>query len=84
MKLDEMVDSIQSKDDLVAFVNALANDLQSRPEEWENDTLEEFLSAFARWLADSDGAYRNKGVSPPQIPTWKNIAEMLIAAKIYE
>lgn len=84
MELNDMVDSIRGKRDLVAFVYALAQDLKSRPEEWENSTLEEFLSAFARWLTDSDGYYRNKGIAVPVEPAWKNIGEMLIAAKYYE
>jgi hypothetical protein len=84
VELNDMVDSIRSKHDLVAFVYALAQDLKSRPEEWENSALGEFLSSFAGWLTDSDGYYRNKGIAVPVEPAWKNIGEMLIAAKYYE
>jgi hypothetical protein len=84
LELHEMVDSINSKGDLVAFVHALTENFHSHPEEWENDTLERFLDAFASWLEASDSCYRNRGVSPPQSPTWQNVGEMLIAAKIYE
>jgi hypothetical protein len=84
MKLHDMVASIRSKDDLATFVSALAQDVQSRPEDWENDTLFRFLSALSRWLTDSDVYYLDQGAPLPSDPTWKNIAEMLIAAKIYE
>jgi len=84
MKLENMVNSIQSKRDLVEFVYALAEDLEANPEDWENGTLKEFLSAFAAWLNASDSYYRNQGFPVPIEPTWKNVGEMLMAAKIYE
>lgn len=84
MKLHEMVASIRSKDELITFVGALAEDFETGPEDWENATLGRFLSALARWLADSDSYYSNQGAPPPKEPTWKTIAEMLIAAKVYE
>lgn len=84
MKVHEMVDGIQSKADLVKFIEALAGDLRAHPESWENDSLDRYLTALAGWLADSEGYYRNRGLQPPASPTWKNVAEMLIAAKMYE
>jgi len=77
MNLSEMADRVASKDQLAAFVHALANDLHSHPEEWENATLETYLEALSVWL-------EVKGEPPPQSPRWKDIANMLIAAKIYE
>jgi len=84
MKLHDMVNSVREKEDLVRFIQALAQDLRDQPENWENDTLERYLNALANWLADSDGYYRNQGREVPVTPTWKSFAEMLIAAKIYE
>jgi hypothetical protein len=84
MKSHEMVEGIGSKADLVKFIEALAGDLQAHPEGWENASLERYLNALASWLEDSDGYYRNRGLQPPTSPTWKTVAEMLIAAKMYE
>lgn len=84
MKIHEMVDGIRSKEDLVKFIEALAGDFRANRESWENDSLDRYLSALSNWLADSDGYYRNRGLEPPMSPTWKNVAEMLIAAKTYE
>jgi len=84
MKLHDMIDSITNKEDLARFIEALAQDLRSRPQEWENDSLERYLAALASWLNDSDGYYRNKGREVPTTPTWKSLAEMLKAAKMYE
>lgn len=84
MELHDLVNSVKQKEDLVRFIHELAQDRRSRPQEWENDSLERYLSALANWLADSDAYYRNQGREIPLAPTWKNVAEMLIAAKIYE
>jgi len=42
------------------------------------------LEALAGWIDDSDGYYVNQGKPVPTAPSWKNVAEMLIAARIYE
>jgi pyruvate formate-lyase activating enzyme-like uncharacterized protein len=84
MKSHEMVDGIKDKADLVRFIEALVDDLRNQPQKWENDTLERYLDALARWLDASDWYYRNHGREVPVIPSWKNIGEMLIAAKMYE
>ena len=42
MKIHEMVDGVQSKVDLVNFIEALACDLREHPESWENNSLDRF------------------------------------------
>lgn len=84
MKLHEQVSHVQSKDDLVAFVRALSQDLATNCGSWENQTLDSYLSALASWLEDSEGFYKNQGRPVPQTPTWRDIADMLMAAKMYE
>jgi hypothetical protein len=84
MELHEKIANIKSKDDLVRFVEDLCEDLRTNPATWENPTLERYLSAFAAWLEDSDGVYINRGLEPPTNPTWRHVADMLIAAKMYE
>jgi len=84
MKLHEQVTGIATRADLVAFIEALRADLLSNPQEWENATLDQYLRALASWLEDCSGYYERKGQSVPTMPSWKNVAEMLIAAKMYE
>jgi len=84
MELHERVETIDTKADLVAFIEALRHDLQANPGEWENPNLDRYLSALASWIEDSDGYYRNRNRSPPSTPSWKSVAEMLLAGKIYE
>ncbi len=75
---------IVSKEDLVAFIRTLGEDLRSNPAGWENATLDQFLSALASWIEDSEGYYRSQGRPPPKELAWSDIADMLIAAKMYE
>ena len=84
IELHERIADIKSKADLVKFVQALRDDLQTNAKKWENATLERYLSALAAWLEDSDGAYRNQNRPIPQSPSWQNVAEMLMAASMYE
>jgi len=84
MELHKRLDTIKSKKDLIEFIEALAQDLRDNTTTWENPTLESYLAALAAWLESSDHAYANQGRPIPDPPSWQSVAEMLIAAKVYE
>lgn len=84
MDLKQKVDAVDSRDDFVEFIGALRHDLSARPEDWQNPTLDGFLEALAAWVQDMDGYYRNNRLPVPSTPNWKNVAEMMLAAKYYE
>jgi hypothetical protein len=84
MTLTDYNNSIHSREDFVAFVKALSKDLCDNPTSWENANLEHFLEALGAWVDDMDGYYLNQGKTVPQQPNWKVVADMLMAAKMYE
>ena len=77
-------ENIATREDLVKFIEALANESSSASKNWENEDLPSFLEAMAAWVEDMDGYYQNKGESMPNQPSWKTIGEILKAATIYE
>lgn len=84
LELHLQIEKINSKDDLADFVAALRYDLESNPAQWENPTLDRFLSAMERWVRSMDQYYKNIGQQPPQTPSWRTLADILYASKIYE
>ena len=76
MEIHERARNVETKADLVAFVQALAQDLERNAESWENPSLERYLKALASWLEDSDGYYRNQGKPIATTPSWKNVADI--------
>ena len=84
MTLAEHNNLIRSREDFVAFAKALTKDLHDNPATWENASLERFLEALGAWVEDMDGYYTNQGKPVPQQPDWKVLADMLMAAKMYE
>jgi hypothetical protein len=99
MDLDEVAESVKSKQDLARFVAALCDNLRDNPEEWENVSLDSFLDAFARYLESMDNIYANIrglpetaidniqriiGKEPPTEPSWTLVAHFFLAAKVYE
>ena len=84
MDLKTKVNLIESRDDFVTFIEALRYDVVAYPEEWQNQTLEDFLEALSAWVKDMDGYYQNNRLPVPTSLTWKNFAEMMLAAKYYE
>lgn len=84
MELHEKIDTIATNKDLSAFVEALRADLLANPDDWENVTLERFLEAMAAWVYSIENVYKNTGRELPCQPSWKTMAEVLYAAKMYE
>jgi hypothetical protein len=84
MTLAELNNAIKSREDFVAFVRALSNDLRDNRASWENASLERYLEALGAWVADMDGYYINQGKPAPKLPDWKVVADMLMAARLYE
>lgn len=84
MKGATKLDAIQTREDFVAFVNELSREYRANPAAWENNNLGSFLEALAAWTEDLNGYYANKGELVPEKPDWKTVADMLMAAKIYE
>jgi hypothetical protein len=84
MEIYEKIGDIKSRGDLADFVAALRSDLQMHPEQWENPTLDRFLSAMEDWIRSMDSYYKNIGKTVPQTPDWSTLANILYASKIYE
>jgi hypothetical protein len=82
--LNYTANAIVSREDFVNFVEVLIEDLKNNGSEWENDTLESYLEAIARWTDDMDGYYNNKGMQLPKNIEWKVFGQMLLASKVYE
>ena len=76
MEIHEMIQKVKSKEDFIEFLSCLTKDLEKNHDEWENPTLERFLEAMGAWLIDSK--------SVPDQPTWRTLADILYASKIYE
>lgn len=75
---------INNRNDFVSFVYKLSQDYHKNPKTWENNNLESFLKALAAWVNDMEGYYLNQGLQMPDKPDWQMMANMLMAAKIYE
>jgi hypothetical protein len=84
MELLEQVKHIKTRADFVAFIHSLVRDFRERPEHWENASFEAYLETMAAWVQDRDGYYLKGGEKVPKHLTWKNLGEILLAARIYE
>jgi hypothetical protein len=84
MELHERANSVQSREDLVAFIAALRTDLETGDEIWENSDLPRFLEALEAWAMDLPGYFENRGEPVPEEPSWSLVAMLLVAAKHYE
>jgi hypothetical protein len=73
-----------SREDLADLVRGLADEFRRKPDDWQNRDLHSYLEAMAAWVEDMDGYYRNRGEVAPDQPTWKTLAQILQAAKVYE
>jgi hypothetical protein len=79
----DRIDLVESREDLVTFVRELLHDFETKRDEWENVTLEDYLESVAAWVEDADPIFIEEGI-PTNPPSWKTFAHILYAAKIYE
>ncbi|WP_026151629.1 DUF7660 family protein [Streptomyces prunicolor] len=84
MGLHEKADLVRTRDDFARFLTDVLADLQNRPQDWENGTLERFLEAWSAWVVDMPGWYKNRGERIPDQPDWNLLAAMVMAARVYE
>ena len=85
MDLHEQLRRVQSREDLASFVDALHADLLGGGvDTWENPTLDRFLEALSGWCADMPGWFKNRGEPVPAQPNWNLVAQMMLAATVYE
>lgn len=84
MDLDDMLDTVRTRRDLVDFLDALLSDLEADPDGWENPSLDAYLEALARWLGSMDQLFINTERPVPDAPTWQLMGLALLAAKTHE
>ena len=74
---------IKSRAHFVAFVAELETDLKSRPDQWENLTLETFLEALGAWAEGIRlGVHAPASLDRPE--AWSLAATLLLAGRSYE
>ncbi|MFI9641092.1 hypothetical protein ACIG87_13655 [Micromonospora sp. NPDC051925] len=76
--------AVRSREDLAAYVRALAEESAAPPDSWENVDLPRYLEAASRWIGSMDGWARNQGRELPEQPTWSLLVDILRAACVYE
>ena len=77
MELFEEIESLKNKKDLVTFIFKLINDLKENKDEWENLSLEDYLSSINSWLEDTEDEFVEENI-------YSAIAKILYLGKIYE
>lgn len=81
----EMLEHVNSPQDLSEFVEVLRKSAIDSPESWENLTLQGYLEALSAWLHDASS---NEGTVAHAVisrgPSWRTFANILLAASAYE
>lgn len=84
VNLVERASTIRSREDLVPFLEALSADFAASRATWANGDLASFLEAMAAWSQDMEGYYQNRGERIALVSPWRVLADILMAARVYE
>ncbi|MEV1289956.1 hypothetical protein [Micromonospora sp. NPDC049679] len=76
--------AVRSVDDLVTWLQWLADDVARAPDAVENVTVDRYLEACAAYLRDQSRLQARAGNRLPAQPSWQLIADTLHAATFYE
>jgi hypothetical protein len=82
--MNDKIKDIKTKNDFLEFLKYLINDLKLNPEKWENYDLNSYLEGVQAWIEDMEGYYKNTNQKVPEDINWQFIANVLLAAKMYE
>ena len=74
MDIYEELKMISSQQDFIDFIKFLQKDFKNNPDDWENDDILNFLSGMEGYTFDKKIEH----------PSWKDFAEILLAARVYE
>jgi hypothetical protein len=77
-------ESVDSREELAAFVRSLYRLHAEEGSSWENADLPSFLEALSAWIDDAGGWYDNTGREVPADGDWRFFARALQAATVYE
>ncbi|MEZ2601834.1 DUF7660 family protein [Kluyvera intermedia] len=75
---------INTREDLIELIEFLSSNAKNNLSEWENKDLPSYLESMASWIEDMDGYYLNQKLPVPENVNWAFIADILIAARVYE
>ncbi|MDE6251941.1 MAG: hypothetical protein K2M78_04770 [Lachnospiraceae bacterium] len=84
LDINRRIDNIKSKEELVDFLDFLSKDRCKRGDEWENNTIEDYLASIGSWIEDMEGYYENFNLPMPANENWSFIATLFYVGKIYE
>lgn len=83
--ITEVAGKVDSKSKFIAFLVLLREDFINNKGEWENDTLDRYFDGLIGFSTDMAGYYKNAGKEiDTEYISWSMMAEMLLAASIYE
>jgi hypothetical protein len=84
-QIQAIVDSTTTKDDFRRVLALLVRDATQNVSEWENQTVERYLSAMLAWLDAADGYYKGHSIDiDTDLPNWRVFSDLLLAARVYE
>jgi len=85
LSLRESASKVDDQESLSEFISELSQDYMNNRDRWENVELGDFLNAMAAWVEAMDAYYQNtEQPFDKELPSWKNFADILLAATVYE
>ncbi|MEL6867993.1 MAG: hypothetical protein AAFP19_26445, partial [Bacteroidota bacterium] len=66
---------VENKETFIIFLKTLIKDFEKNTNDWDNAELSQFLEGIYGYSLDK---------AFPAEPSWKEFAEILIAARVYE
>ncbi len=84
MDMYNKINNITSKEELIDFLEFLSKDRYTKKDEWNNNTIEDYLAAISSWIEDMEGYYKNSNQPIPNSENWSFIATLFYVGKIYE
>jgi hypothetical protein len=82
-KLHSALDTLQTRDDFVRFLELLIESFNEPGPPWQNATIESFLAALAQSTRNLEQYYDSpeEGAQNVESPSWEAVAGLLFSAR---
>ena len=77
MSVFEILEQVKDKESFLIFLRELAKDSAANPDEWENQTIADYLESISAWLESDEREIT-------AFTDLKEVAKLFYVGKIYE
>jgi hypothetical protein len=81
MELFDRIENVTDTESFTSFLDALSQDFKDNHDDWQNQSIDDYLMSIASWIEDWENSHDNDEF---EHIGFKELAKIFYVGKIYE